>query len=354
MNYSSVKNYAFVVLILSLCLSCSKKTQEQEPAFSNIKPEQLPKPELLIDFEQNGLVQPQSIELFEGNKLAILDGKLSEVLIFTEQGEFIQRFGGSGKGPGEFQRPLFIDISPNRINVVDAELYRVNQYDFTGDLAHSFVFNTNPYNSRLTLIENDKYAAGTMGAKGSLIKLVDINNDSTKYFGEAMGSSEYSPSLEIARQTLANGEIPESYKNQVTLYNDKDYLYAFVNNYSKLQKYTINGELVWDTHIDMSLNEKIFQRAVERAKDAPEAVVPSYSFISNMKVVNGEIYLFWMPVENEPRKLVRVGSDGKVKNIYHVPEEEPTYSVFTINPANNMIYFCAPRMGQIYKAKLPT
>jgi len=228
-------------------------------------------------------------------------------------------------------------------------LYRINQFSYSGDFEESFNFEENPYNSTISVIGNGKYFVGSMGTNESLIKFVDNRKNITKYFGKPLGEENPSQRLEIARQALANGEIPDIYKNQVTLYYESKHLYVFLDAYSRIQKYSMDGELLWETAIDLPINKVIFQKAVERAKNAPTDVVPTFRYITNMKVVDGHVFLLWVPIENHPRKLVRINENGELTNIYHIPEEKPTFFDFTIDLSSNKLYLSAPQIGQIYK-----
>lgn len=342
--------WGILVFAAFIVYSCSSDNKSQ--IIDKVKPEALPKPSLFIDFEQNGMVQPSSIEMLGKSQIAILDSKLKEVLVFSDQGELELRFGGKGKGPGEFSHPRYIDKSPGYINVIDAELYRINQFSYSGKFNQSYSFEDNPYNSTIAVMGDGTYFVGSMGANGSLIKLVDTKKDTVKYFGEALGKENPSQRLEIAKQTLAGGEIPGIYKNQVTIYHDKNYLYVFLDAYSRVQKYSMSGKLLWEAAINLPINKIIFQEAVERAKNAPTDVLPSYRYITSMKVVDEQVFLLWMPVENHPRKLIKINENGDITNVYHVPEEKPTFFDLTISLSNNKLYLSAPQMGQVYQTKL--
>ncbi|GAA5523451.1 6-bladed beta-propeller [Aliifodinibius salicampi] len=350
MKLKTQYHWGLLVFTAFIFFSCSSDNKLH--TVDKIKPEVLAKPQLFIDFEQNGMVQPSSIEMLGKSRIAVLDSKLNEVLVFNDHGAFEFRFGGKGKGPGEFSRPQYIDQSRASINVIDAELQRVNQFNYSGDFERSFTFEENPYDGKMAVMGVGKYFVGAIGANGSLIKLVDTTKDTVNYFGEALGEENPPQRLEIARQTLAGGEIPGMYKNQVTLYLDGKHLYVFLEAYSRIQKYSIDGRLLWETAVDLPVNKLIFQKAVERAKKAPTDVLPSYRYITSMKVVDGRVFLLWMPVEDHPRKLVRINKNGEITTIYHVPEKEPTFFDFAIDSSDNKLYLSAPQIGQVYQTNL--
>lgn len=341
--------YKQLFIIIAVFIACSCISSDKSPSADQITPEVLSKPELLIDFEQGGIIQPSSIVMLSDTQIALLDKKLQEVFIFNSQGVLKERFGGKGKGPGEFVSPQYIDKSPKHINVIDAELYRLSRFSYYGEFEESFSFKENPFNSTISVVGDGMYFVGSMGEKGSLIKLVDSKADTSILFGKAPGKEVTTVRLEKARQTLAGGEIPEMYKNQLTLRYEDNHLYVFLEAYSRIQKYSRDGRLLWEKAVDLPINKLIFQRAVERAKKAPADVLPSYQYITSMKVIEGDLFLLWMPVENHLRKLVRITEDGAIANIYHIPEDKPTFFDFTINPSENKLYLSAPQLGQVYQ-----
>lgn len=350
MKYYYSYSCIFLLAALFLITSCQKETNEST---DEIEPIEIENIELLVDFNESGPVRPVSIETLPENEIAVLDAKLNEVLVFDDEGSYQRRFGGEGKGPGEFQRPRYLTQSQNYVNVVDAELRRIVQFDYSGDFVQSYRYKENPFSSTPTVKEEDTYYAGSMGKVGSLVKLTDLENDTTEYFGEAMGKEYTSGPLEEDRQALASGEIPPMYNNQVTMHFDGDYLYVFLDAHSRLQKYTPDGKLLWEVAIDLDVNDAIFEDTIEKAKEAPTGVVPSFKYITNMKVVNGETFLLWSPFEGYPRKMVRVNQDGNIAAIYQIPEDKPTYFDFAVDGQSKKLYLIAPEMGQIYEAQLP-
>ncbi|MDR8391278.1 6-bladed beta-propeller [Aliifodinibius sp. S!AR15-10] len=342
------------IFILTLCISLWN-CQNKDKNTGKIETKDIESVDLFIDFEQDGVVQPVSIEYIGDDQLAILDGKLKEVFLFNTDAEFQKRFGGEGKGPGEFSRPLYVSQTGDQLHVIDGNLMRASRFDRTGTFKESFPFEGNPFTSHLTVMGPQKYVAGTQGRENSLLKIVDLKEDTTIYFGQAMAESQVSPNLEQARQQLSNGEIPTLVKNDVKIFYDDagNNIFVFLSAYSQLQKYDTKGKLIWKKDIDLKVNDAIFEQLVKRAEKSPEAAMPVVQHITAMKVVNGTAYLFWVPVEGHRRKIVKVGADGTIETIYNLPKMDPMFFDFTVDPASNTIFCTAPRMGQVYKASLP-
>lgn len=350
MKYHYSHRWIFVLVALFMATGCQSKNDDSTV---ELEPIDIKNIELFVDFDLSGPVRPLSIEMLPQNEVAVLDDKLQEVLVFNGEGTFQRRFGGEGKGPGEFQSPQYLNKSQNYLNVIDAELHRIIQFSYSGDFVQSYSIKENPYTSTPKVKKEKTYYSSTGGKKGSLVKLTDLEDGTEKYFGEALGEQHIAGTIEKSRQTLASGEIPPLFINQVSISFDGEYLYVFLDAHSRLQKYSPEGELLWDTSIELPVNDKIFSALVERAKNTSPGVIPTLKYISNMKVVNGETFLLWTPFEGHPRKMVRVDREGNIAAIYHIPEDDPTYFDFAIDAPLENLYLMAPRMGQIFKARLP-
>ncbi|MEX0607799.1 MAG: 6-bladed beta-propeller [Balneolaceae bacterium] len=338
-------------LIFAVIVGCHAKQDSHVSV--DITPLMIEDLELFLDFEEKGIVQPEKINFLSNNRIMLFDPKLQELFVFNTEKELLARFGGKGNGPGELNRALHINISQENILVVDAKNYRLNEFDVMGNFKNSKPIKDNPNLHSIAAITNNRYYTESLGEENSLIKLVDLDENSVEFIGKALGEKYSIGNLEEERQLLANNKLPEFYKNVASLYKTESHLYVFLDWLSRLQKYDLKGKMIWDKEIYLPINKILFERVVERAKNAPEGVVPSFSYILNMKVINNETYLFWSPAKNQPRLLVKVDEDGNLAAIYHVPEDKPTYFDFTIDHKNNLLYLTAPELGQVFQAYLP-
>lgn len=332
-------------------VGCGEKKERM--ASVEITPEVIEDLELFLDFEEKGIVQPGRVEFTPNNHLVLLDSKLQELFVFNTNKELLARFGGKGSGPGEFTFAYQMNISEGSIFVVDAESYRLSHFDDSGNFKNSIPFRENPHMHSISAISENKYYIGSLGEEKSLVKYVDLDKNTVQFIGEALGEKYSRGNIEEERQLLAAGSLPDFYKNEATLYKTERHLYVFLNWISRLQKYDLEGELIWDTQIDLPVNKILFDRVIERAKNAPDGVTPTLSYITSMKVVNDETYLFWSPAKDQPRLLVKVDPEGELTGIYEVPEESPRYLDFSIDPQNNQLYLTAPELGQVFRAPLP-
>ena len=164
--------------------------------------------------------------------------------------------------------------------------------------------------------------------------------------------------MQSQRQMLQEGDIPELFKNRVVPIYSNEHLYVFLNSYSRLQKYSPEGDLLWEADIDLPVNEFIFNRAVEQAREQGDPnAVPTINYITSMTVADGETWLLWYPHENASRKIVRINREGDISALYELPEEpddqKRSYSDIAIDPAEGFIYLSSPLTGNIYRTVIP-
>lgn len=351
MSKSIPKQFPLLIscIVIVSFFACQKTNEEGDGR--SIIPIEISAPELFIDFEQHGLLVPWQVELLSDGTLSVLDFQANKVLIIESEGELVNSFGGSGKGPGEFTRPVSLQKSHGDLFVFDADLLQVSHFNSSGEFVHSFSVDTR---EAVTVLDGNRFFQMALGEESSLVKKINRAEGSKLYFGDAMGEENQFGDLDKERKVLQRGEIPSSFKNDITMYYESPYLYVFLDAFSRLQKYSEVGDLIWDQPINLAVNDIIFNNTVDRAREpGPPGTVPVLSYITSMKVINGQTYLLWSPVENHSRKLVKIDEKGILEHIYHIPEEEPMFADFSIDPVNNLLYLSAPEMGQIYRTKLP-
>jgi len=337
--------------VAAFLLQCS--SEEQKSVIDEVETAAIENVELFIEFEQGGLLVPGQIDMLNSSDIAILDFQKNEVLVFSHESEPLFSFGGEGRGPGEALAARSMQIIENDLFVVDPEQLRVNQFTSSGEFIRSFNFDTGRSLREITVTGNGQYISAAMGENSSLVKKRNVDEANESFFGEAMVTDFEYGDMEIERRTLQNREIPDLYKNRITTAFGDDHIYVFLDAYSKIQKYTKDGELIWDRELNLPVNEKIFDDAVQRAREpgAPNTV-PSWRYITSMKVIEDELFLLWAPFEGTPRQLVRVNSAGEVEKMYHIPEEEPMFVDFAIDVDTGTIYLAAPERGEVYAGEI--
>ena len=58
------------------------------------------------------------LDVDDNGHIYVLDGRAAEVRVFSQDGEYLRSIGGRGQGPGEMQRPRFLQITADNELVV--------------------------------------------------------------------------------------------------------------------------------------------------------------------------------------------------------------------------------------------
>jgi DNA-binding beta-propeller fold protein YncE len=355
-NYRNLSINFFAWIIGLLFLSCRSEIQENLTVLPD--PLLLEKPTIFLTSGENEIYYPDQIEFIDNTGLAVLDSQTNRIHILSHQPKTIASFGGEGRGPGETVYPRTFQVSDQFVYVVDSVLMTVHQFSFEGEFLRSFNFDTGVFEAVIAVADSGIYYRSALGEDDKLILKTDTRRSVTELFGEAMGKAFHLIDMQSQRQMLQNGEIPELFKNRIIpLFND-GHLFVFLNSFSRLQKYTPEGELVWETDIDLPVNEKIFNRAVEQSRRPGDSnAVPTINYISSMAVAAGETFLLWYPRDDSPRQIVRINRDGEILAIYELPSEPDnqnrSYSDIAIDPTQGYIYLTSPTTGNIYRTKIP-
>ena len=82
---------------------------------------------------------PVSIEADKRGNIYVLDSRDCVIKKFGPQGNFINQFGGKGQGPGEFERPNNLMISPqDKIFARDTRLNKIEGFSLDGEYQQTF------------------------------------------------------------------------------------------------------------------------------------------------------------------------------------------------------------------------
>ncbi len=183
----------------------------------------------------------------EGN-LYVLDAGNHRVQKFDNKGKHLTTFGRSGQGPGEFQRPLSIDIGKDG-NIYIADWYncRLEVFSSQGEYLRSIKLLTPVHRIRLLKSgeiaimnprvgrENSSYEESTDGSKPflPLIKIIDESGKIRRKFGEGIIFKTF---------PLVNGG-----NRLIFTTDDDDNIYLTLLFQNRIEKFTSEGKLVFQT-----------------------------------------------------------------------------------------------------------
>lgn len=276
-----MKKYIFILLgvviilliplILFLPKSDSIKTVELLPirTFGGLDvPE-----EAILSFPSDMVVSPDG-------KIFVSDLQENKIVVFDSDGNVIDQFGREGKGPGEFQRPRFINLEGDVLRVFDANNNRIQYFSLDGDYLNmiplkfivgigSFIFGVN----------EDVFFSTNGFRVEDLINHYRIDGEKLAPIGKIEGKSFQIYDMIQMRDALIKKEVPDSLRNEIILFlSPKVRLYAFYQALPLIKIYSPEGELEKVVRLDLSEFDEIRDRCsklnVEGKKKGSPGVWP--------------------------------------------------------------------------------
>lgn len=147
-----MKKKLLILLCISTLMACKHKiiiddnTETLKFSFSEDHSyEKVFKKTTIIPLEtkDNCLISKISQMEINDDKIFILDWKLNSLYVFNINGEFLNKIGNIGKGPGEYIRPryFFLDKKEKLVKVFDAPMTKLISFDYTGKFVREIRLN---------------------------------------------------------------------------------------------------------------------------------------------------------------------------------------------------------------------
>lgn len=351
MNLSSFKTITLTLFSFCFITSCSSEESAQQHP-TQISEITIDSVEAFTDFDTHDIAQPSEIEILESGTLSIADFGQKKVALVEPDGNLVTSFGREGRGPGEFIRISNIFNLGDVIHVVDTDQSIIAQFDQNGNFLSSHTFKSAAIMPEVAAIDQNKYVIAAGGAENSLLSITDFTTDSTFYFGTPNGESMETVDLQASLNQLKNGEIPNLFKNMVTLRSNGNHIYAYLRAFSDLRKYDTSGNLIWEQSLDLPYNEEIFNTTVETAKNSPGGL-PAYNYIADFEIIGQEIVILTGRRDSEDSQLlVRLNEAGEITSIYTLPAHLGHLSAFDWNPNQDVVYLASYGDGVVYKSEI--
>jgi len=146
---------AFAMVMLAVVSICHFCTENKESVKTIIPHERIERLSRATNFNEVFAivdtipleVSPSSLIAYLGviavgqnDKIVVSDERLSQVLMFSNKGQFLKLIAKKGNGPGEVERPYGIGFSQNEdLGVIDVGNNRINFYDAQGNFQWDFL-----------------------------------------------------------------------------------------------------------------------------------------------------------------------------------------------------------------------
>lgn len=243
----------------------------------------------------------------------------------------------------------------DRLAVFDSHANRVTHFDYEGNLLTTYDLPSEAMNKDFTLVNDSLYVVNREGIEGYLFKLQSLNNNTLQTFGKPNVRWEDRGTLADSYYELTSGNTPERQKNRAKLQSDGKYLYVFFEALSAMQKYDLEGNLLWHSNINLPHNKEIFESKVESAKKYSSTKrVAILDYATEFQVIQDQIYILTRRPPGGKQVLVKLNERQGIETIYHFPEGHEFCFDFDIQPKSNILYLTNCLSSNVKRAVLPT
>lgn len=335
-----------VVVLLFLIAGCNSGEQENHV----IKETELTEFEVIVSQESNALGIPVIIKHDGKSNFYVYDSSLDQVLKLDRDGNVISEIGMVGRGPGEYSFLTNFFLTENHIYVVDMGQLLAHRYDKEGTYLSSFDFGkkdgrpTTPsfrYNRvapmeienkpHITIQDNMLLSTVNVGeTKQTIFEILDWDNETLlSEFGDVPEGSVFILDNLKLRNEATDGQVPSFYKANSFPVQDRanpDEFFVVYTALSKIAKYKMSGEKLWEKEVESSETRAIrkwFFESMERMAKSPDVRdrVGLQFYSSGATGNGGDLYLV---VSKKPVVIHKFNNTGELVHKYKFISEEVT------------------------------
>ncbi len=213
--------FFIVVILFPLVFQAQKITTKQENGITVVSNPKTPAPPpdtpvklvLKEDFtigvkegdEKYMFLSARDIDVDDAGNIYVLDTKAAHIKVFDENGTFVKTIGKKGEGPGEAERPRFLQITlQEEIMVCDASSGRILFFDMSGKFLRKISI------AKFTMFMNPKrdLRGNTVG---SYMVFSDQPVQELKKFNEEMESILVINTLKMLKRPRIDARFPRQY-----------------------------------------------------------------------------------------------------------------------------------------------
>lgn len=315
---------------------------------------------LSVENDTSFLGRPTSIKAVSEN-LLIIDKGYVHIAKVDREGNLLMKFGKQGRGPGEFQSISGFWALENQYLVYDYNSFKFSIFDLHGKLIEEEFLNKNPIDSNskysipitLDAISLNKLLIPTGGREGSLFAIVDRISGEVTYTGNAVAEFVENNDQEVMH-SFSKGEIPDTHQNIVMLGSSSSVIYSYQQTTRILEKYSLEGEKVWNKKIDIDAQRTLFNHIAEYNKNGGFRL---FVYARAMEVRNDGVALLLNLPKDEPLTIAWVPKDGSRIDLVEVKgiklDGDGFMEGFTISPDGQFAYYLKRSNGTIFQFDWP-
>jgi len=297
------------------------------------------------------LANPCDIAISSEGFIYVLDSEDNNLKMFKRDGTFSKCIGRKGQGPGEFVRPWAISIIEDKFWVADAGNRRVQVFSIDGMYLRSYKVPVE-YGVGLAFDEKGSIYLNTKGFRSpKLISAYDSQGNLLKEFGNLEGGSIEYYDFTLIKKQIKEGEIPDSFKNDILLITDRNgNLFAVHRALNKFKKFSLKGKLLLEGEIGADEYKNIYNDFLQKnASEESPSMFWSLYYVNDLAMdESGNLYI----LVNETSRMIIYVYSNEGKFIGKLLGVEDSIIRISIS-SDNCLYGLSQETHFIYKFKLP-
>jgi hypothetical protein len=308
---------------------------------------------------------PKSIKAISDG-LLFSDVGYYQITKVDKKGNHLFSFGNHGRGPGEFQSISGFWPLENDYLVYDYNSFKFSIFDHSGKLIDEEVLDENPVNPNskysipitLYAISPDSLLIPTGGRQNSLFAVANRNSGKVIYVGGVVNKNPEAFQNQEVLKAYSRGDISKPMLNLVMLSGNSSTIYSFQQTTGILEKYTHEGEQIWEIKLNIPAQRNLFDQIAEQNKGIEKGEIGRlFIYAKTMEVHKEGVAILLNVPEDQPLTIAWIPEDGgdiavvKVEGIKADPNG--FMEGFTVSPDGQFAYYLKRSKGIIYQFEWP-
>lgn len=362
-----------VILVLAVFNSCQTEESSTE---TEVELTELTDFTTVLGTNDSTLAVPAALS-YHPDGLFIYAKSKAQILQLSSEGEILNTYGRSGRGPGEFLKVNNIFTTANHVYAVDELQYFIHKYEIGGDLQSSMdygkvggfgrpnvpmapsssnaVYAENINNKPAVTLRGNVLLSGVQFSDSvkNVYQLIDWQGNHLANIGEIPKGSEVVLDYKKLREDVSNQVIPAFYRANAFPVMDASNPQEFFLIYSAfptIEKYTTNGELLWSKQIENipeidSIATQFYESMEEMQQTDIRNRINLEYYVSGTSGPRGDLFLV---MDTNPLVIHRFSNEGVLITRYVLKSSDDVElaPIFDVNFDSSHI-FVVTKAGEI-------